>query len=71
MAIKLLYGVHSVYFQVDSVNSSFTPNSSTNSQIENEDNVLIKNSILGYDFTSVDRILACTEPWVWLALYTN
>lgn len=39
IAIKLLYNVHSVYFQVDSVKYSCISNSSANRQIENEGNV--------------------------------
>lgn len=43
MAINILYGVHSVYFQVNSVNWLFTPNYSNSEQDETENNVLIKN----------------------------
>lgn len=57
IAIKLLYNVHSAYFQVDLVKCFFLSNSSANRQVGNENNVWIKSSVQGYEFTLVGRLL--------------
>lgn len=58
IVIKLLYNVHSVYFQVDSVKYFCISNSSANRKVENEGSVWIKSSVQGCEFTLVHRLFA-------------